>query len=221
MERPSPQLHAVSAVPFETLEDRPLLLLLHGLGADEHDLLPVARQLGLDDVVVSLRAPLPWGPGWAWAAVGDDPTRRTASMRPSAEAVLAWLDALPGGGLGTPRRVRLLGFSQGGALALTLLRLAPLRFDAAVVLAGFVPDEREDDSALAGVRPPVLWGRGDDDPVIPEDAIARTAAWLPDHTTPTVRVYPGLTHGISGDELADVRAFLADDTPEDAPLPPA
>ena len=221
MDQPPTPLHAVSTGPLETVEGRSLLLLLHGLGADERDLLPLGGQLGLDDAVVSLRAPLPWGPGWAWAAVGDDPTRRTASMRPAARAVLAWLDALPSGGLGGPARVRLLGFSQGGALALTLLRLAPERFDAAVVLAGFVPDEQEDDARLAEVRPSVFWGRGDADPVIPPDAIVRTAAWLPAHARAEVRVYSGLTHGISGDELADVRAFLADDTPEHAPLPPA
>ncbi len=220
MDRPTDPLHAVSTRPIDTLEGRPLLLLLHGLGADEQDLLPVGAALGLEDAVVSLRAPLPWGPGWAWAPVGQDPTRR-ASLRPAAQAVLDWLDGLPAAGAGTPGRIRLLGFSQGGALALTLLRLAPQRFAAAVVLAGFVPEEQEDDAALAARRPPVLWGRGDADPVIPVAAVERTAAWLPRVAAAEVRVYPGLTHGISQDELADVRAFLADDTPEAAPLPPA
>lgn len=207
-DRPAP-LHAVAATPVERLEGRRLLLLLHGLGADERDLLPLAPELGLDDVVVSLRAPLPWGPGWAWTEVRDDPTRRTGSMRPAAEAVLAWLDDAAES-FGRPAEVRLLGFSQGGALALTLLRLAPDRFSAAVVLAGFVPEEAEDDGPLAARRTPVLWGRGDADAVIPAEAIARTAAWLPAHSAPVVRVYPGLAHGISVEELEDVRSFLTD-----------
>ncbi|MFD1722250.1 alpha/beta hydrolase [Amnibacterium endophyticum] len=201
-------LTAVSAGPLDDLAGHRLLVLLHGLGADERDLLPLAPELALDDAVVSLRAPLPWGPGFAWAEVRDDPTRRTGSMRPAAEAVLAWLDGATAA-LGEPAEVRLLGFSQGGALALTLLRLAPERFASAVVLAGFVPEDDEDDAALAAVRPPVLWGRGDADPVIPAAAIDRTSGWLPAHSALTERVYPGLAHGISIEEIADVRAFLA------------
>lgn len=207
MASPVPALHAVADGPIDRLEGRRLLVLLHGLGADEQDLLPLGGELGLDDAVVSLRAPLAWGPGFAWAEVREDPTRRTGSMRPGAEAVLAWLDSAQEA-FGRPDEVRLLGFSQGGALALTLLRLEPRRFSAAVVLAGFLPEDEEDDAGLEAVRPPVFWGRGDADPVIPAAAVARTAAWLPDRSRLTERVYPGLTHGISAEELADVRRFL-------------
>jgi phospholipase/carboxylesterase len=47
------------------------------------------------------------------------------------------------------------------------------------------------------------------DGVITQDAVARTAAFLPAHSTLTERVYPGLGHGISAQEVADVREFLA------------
>lgn len=217
MDAPPTVLHAVSAGPLESLEGRPLLLLLHGLGADEQDLLPLGPELALPDAVVALRAPLPWGPGWAWTAVTDDPARRTGSLAPAAGAVLSTVDALVGR-LGTPSAVRLLGFSQGGALALTLLRLAPRRFAAAVVLAGFLPDEHLPDEQLAEVRPPVFWGRGDADAVIAPEAIARTAAWLPGHARLEERVYPGLGHGISAEELGDARGFLQRGTPDDRPL---
>ena len=46
--------------------------------------------------------------------------------------------------------------------------------------------------------------------MIPAEAVERTAAWLAGHADAVVRVYPGLSHGISPDELADVAAFLAD-----------
>ena len=41
------------------------------------------------------------------------------------------------------------------------------------------------------------------------DVHARTAAFLPTHTTLVERIYPGLGHGISADEIEDVREFLA------------
>ncbi|MGN6744502.1 MAG: alpha/beta hydrolase [Amnibacterium sp.] len=182
-----------------------LLVLLHGRGADEHDLLPLAEALALPDRVASLPGPVPWQGGRAWveqtpSAAGD------AFLDPAAQAVLEWLDGRPR----VARRIRLLGFSQGGALALQLLRAAPDRFASAVVLAGFVPtvdDPR--DEAVARVHPPVFYGHGAIDPVIPRDAVDRTRTWLAAHTAVEEREYPMLGHAISAAELADVATFLA------------
>ena len=41
----------------------PLLVMLHGIGADEHDLMPIATQLDPRLMVVSLRAPHPYSIG--------------------------------------------------------------------------------------------------------------------------------------------------------------
>jgi phospholipase/carboxylesterase len=96
-------------------------------------------------------------------------------------------------------------------MALPLLRTRPERVAAAVVLSGFVTDESQPaDDALVASRPPVFWGRGDADPLIWPEAIERLASWLPEHATPTVRVYPGVGHGVSDQELDDVRACLAE-----------
>lgn len=198
-------LATVASAPIGSLEGHRLLVLLHGYGADEHDLLPIAPALGGDDVVVSLRGPLSLeGGGAAWADGPREDILRGAGIGDAVDDVLAWLDGI--GSAGAPSSVRLLGFSQGGAVALSLLRRAPERFDRVVVLAGFATDEPSEDTAASG--PQVFWGRGDADPVIPADAIARTAEWLEAYSDATIRVYPGLGHGISAEELADVAAFL-------------
>lgn len=199
------RLEAVAETPLDSLEGRRLLVLLHGYGADEHDLLPIVPSLGLDDAVVSLRGPLSLeGRGAAWADGPGEDILSGAGIGDAADDVLAWLDGAET--LGAPSAVRLLGFSQGGAVALSLLRRAPERFDRVVVLAGFVTDEAAEQTASSG--PPVFWGRGDADPVIPPEAVARTAAWLGARADATIRVYPGLGHSISAEELADVAAFL-------------
>ena len=200
---------AVATAPIDTLTGRRLTLLLHGLVANERDLLPLASAFG-DDVVIALRGPMPWGPGFSWADPTPDSTRAGSALGAAADAVAAWLDGLPAAGLGTPAAVRLLGFSQGGALALTMLRRAPERYERLVVLAGFVPEEPEagDTALAANPAVPVFWGRGDADAVIAADAIARTAVWLPRHAAATIRVYPGLAHAISDAELADAATFL-------------
>lgn len=198
-----------SATPFDSLEGRSLTLVLHGFGADELDLLPIAPALG-SAPALSLRAPVRYGPGWSWAPVDPAGPLRGVGLDDAAEAVLAWLDEVTAGPLGRPDSVRLLGFSQGGATALQLLRHAPERFDAAVLLSGFVPPGgHEGDVRLATLRPPVFWGRGDADAVIPAEAVDRTTGWLAGHAAAVERVYPGLAHGIAAEELADVAAFLA------------
>ena len=40
------------------------------------------------------------------------------------------------------------------------------------------------------------------------DSIERTDAWLPSHSTPTIRIYEDLGHAISEQELKDLAAFL-------------
>jgi phospholipase/carboxylesterase len=127
------------------------------------------------------------------------------------DAIWAWVDAnAPADAPVIP-----LGFSQGGLMALQLLRTRPERIAATVVLSGLIaPGAGPVDPApfndvmLATSRPPVFWGRGDADQVIWPAAIERLAAWLPAHADATMRVYPGLAHGVNEDEMNDVRAFL-------------
>lgn len=202
-------LHAVSPRPIDSLTGRRLLVLLHGYGADERDLLPLAAELDLPDAVIALRAPIDLGPGAAWFDGPRDEVLRGSGLDQAAGRVLDLLDALAAD-RGAPGPVRLLGFSQGGAVAMAALRRDPQRFDRVVLLSGFTPQGAEPGDEALRTRPAtVFWGRGDADEVIPPDAVARTAAWLAAHAEATVRVYPGLGHAIAADEVLDVRAFLA------------
>ncbi|MDN4616272.1 dienelactone hydrolase family protein [Leifsonia sp. F6_8S_P_1B] len=212
---PAPDLHLDrDAVLWSAGErdraGRPLLVLLHGYGSDEADLFGIAAYLPLEPVIASLRAPIPEGPGFAWFSrftnVAADPLAGNADA--AARAVLEWLDEQPVVPTG------LLGFSQGGALALQLLRLAPERFDYAVQLSGFVVQgSQQGDAALAERQPPVFWGRGTLDDSIPATSLDRTTDWLPQHSSLDARIYEGLGHGISPLELGDISAFIRANLP--------
>lgn len=187
--------------------ERTLLVLLHGYGSHEGDLFGLVPYLPDELVVAAVRAPLapPWpAPGHSWYPIegldGRDPTAVTAA----AERLIEWVDAVaPGAPVG------LLGFSQGAAVSIQALRVAPERFAFAVALAGYAsPGELPGDPVLADRRPPVFWGRGTHDDVIPAALVAHTSEWLPAHTELSGRVYTGLGHSVSEQELADVRAFL-------------
>ena len=208
-----PSLVQWSAVEAER-DGRPLLVLLHGVGSHEGDLIALAPYLPQQFVVASLRAPLPHGDGFSWYPLSTRGAPDPGAVDDAAEAVLAWLDSL---GAHHPS-VSLLGFSQGGSLSLQLLRHAPERFAFAAVLAGFVVPAAGDDAtleraaarddAVTAARPAVFYGRGDVDQVIPADAVERTSAWLETHADAEQTVYPGLAHGISQEELDDLNAFI-------------
>lgn len=187
---------------------RPLIVLLHGYGSHEGDLFGLAPYLPLEPVLASLRAPIPMGPGNAWFPLQESAkgfTSAPADIAAATDALLAWIDALEV----APSSVGLLGFSQGGAMAIELLRARPGQFAYAAVLAGFVTElPNANDVALAEVAPPVFWGRGTADAVIARDRIDRTQAWLPGHSTLTERIYEGLGHSVSEAELDDLTRFL-------------
>ncbi|MBK4347572.1 alpha/beta hydrolase [Lacisediminihabitans changchengi] len=188
----------------QALASRPLLVLMHGRGSNERDLASLAPLLPAELVTVSLRAPLPLGDGYSWFPPAEPGLPAPTAAAAATDAVLAFLDSLPPTG-----QVGLLGFSQGGAMVTHLLRSEPERFAAGVVLSGFsLAGELPGDAVLASLRPPVFWGRDVADPVISPDAIDRTAAWLPVHSTAVVREYPGVGHSISREELDDVTEFL-------------
>jgi phospholipase/carboxylesterase len=191
---------------------KPLVVLIHGYSGTENTLFDV---VSADDgvqagnvVLASLRGPVDASIGGnAWFEPGDRAIGEPAAEQVDlpAQAILEWLDTLD------YSSVSLFSFSQGGLTALQLLRHAPRRFAATVVLGGCVaPDVRESDAEVTRVRPKVFYGMGEVDEAIPAKAIERSHLWLAEHTAPTFSNYPGLGHAISPEELADAMRFIVD-----------
>jgi phospholipase/carboxylesterase len=197
--------NVIWSAPERDRGDRPLLVLLHGYGSHEGDLFQLSPRLPLAPVIASVRAPISESGGWAWFSLAEravgEPTTQDADA--AAGALLDWLDTLAYTSVG------LLGFSQGAVVALQALRRDPTRFSSIVALSGFVaPGDSPGDAQLIATRPPVFWGRGTEDRIIPDEAIERTSEWLPRHSTSTIRIYERLAHAVSSDELTDIAAFL-------------
>jgi len=187
--------------------DRPLLVMMHGWSYDETHLFRVAPRLPPELVIASVRARTAEAGGYAWFPSAGNPigNPRPRVANTATDEVMTWLDTLR-----TPSSIGLLGFSQGGAMALQLMRHAPGRFAYAVNLAGFVVDDAQPgDQELVRSRPPVFWGRGEHDGVIPTSALVRTSGWLAGHATADIRVYPRLGHDVAGQEVGDLAAFIA------------
>lgn len=214
---------------LRALSNRPLLLLMHGFGSFEGDLIGLAPHLPRAFVCASPRAPLVAPPpivnGFAWWPLPLGPDGLPLRQQPPNEfvgsgphtaalALFEWLDSLDervrehsgSSGLGT---VVPMGFSQGGCMVTSLLRMQPDRFACGVNCSGFVaPGEFGGDEALAAVRPPLFWGRDEADPIIDESRVALTSQWAPAHTALEAKLYDGILHGIGAEELVDISRFL-------------
>ncbi|HEX7349884.1 esterase [Brachybacterium sp.] len=197
----SPRIDEAAAIR-STDQERPVVLLLHGLGSHEGDLAGLAGFLPEDFDYVSLRAIFRYGPGYAWFEMPVDPQRPEA-ITPAAEAVEGWI-------AGQSRRVvGAIGFSQGGLLALHLLRRDARALDFVVNLSGRpFPAPLPGDLALAAVRPPALWGHGGLDPLFGGEHERIVRDWMGEHTRLEEERRPQLGHAVDEIELRALAAFL-------------
>jgi phospholipase/carboxylesterase len=150
------------------------LVLLHGRGADEHDLAPLLDLLDPEQRLVGLapRGPLALPPGGShWYVVREIGFPDGETFLATFAQASDWLDAALAGVSVSPERTVLGGFSQGAVMSYAL-GLATVRKRPAGILAmsGFIPtvDGFElDPESRAGM--PVSISHGTYDPVINVD----------------------------------------------------
>lgn len=192
----------------------PAVFVLHGRGADEKDLLPVAKRLPDELAVVSLRAPDRLMGGYTWYELempdGDlhrsqpnaDEFRRSLDLVAESVAVATEaydLDA---------ERIGLLGFSQGAITSLSLLLEHPDDFAWVVALHGYLAESHTEQAPESIESKPVFVGSGSTDQVIPSKRAEAAAERLREAgCTVESGVYRS-AHGIGPDELADVVAWV-------------
>ncbi len=151
----------------------PLLVLLHGLGGNAAGMADWARQLDPRFLCLSLEAPYPYAPDayrWFDVEFRDNAIRvNVDEAQASRRAVIQIInDAVMGLGA-DPRRVYLLGFSQGATLAYGIALTAPRKLRGMVGIAGRVLPEFAALAAAPGeLRHLTLFiQQGNEDPIIP------------------------------------------------------
>lgn len=203
------------------MPNRPLFLCLHGWGSNEDDLANMMQYVAPYNDFVALRAPLvlqePVGIGnftqpgaYSWLHDGV-PTGEDLDY--DAFAAASAIDTWVAQHIPDERAVVPIGFSQGGLLAIELLRVHPERYYGSICLSGFmapgiVPGTHPADDRLALLDIPVFYGYGSRDNVIPKFMTYETLAWLEEHTWLTAHEYHGLDHAVSLEEFADIRDWL-------------
>jgi phospholipase/carboxylesterase len=137
-------VHLVRQPTIET-GTPPLLLLLHGLGSNEHDLYGLAPFLDERFLIISVRAPNTLGPGsYAWFDVDftpQGPTINPAQEEASRNTLLTFLNEAITTYSADPKRVYLMGFSQGAIMSASVALTHPELVAGVVLMSGRILPE--------------------------------------------------------------------------------
>eukprot|EP00297_Palpitomonas_bilix_P011352 CAMPEP_0113918500 /NCGR_PEP_ID=MMETSP0780_2-20120614/33392_1 /TAXON_ID=652834 /ORGANISM="Palpitomonas bilix" /LENGTH=261 /DNA_ID=CAMNT_0000918327 /DNA_START=179 /DNA_END=967 /DNA_ORIENTATION=+ /assembly_acc=CAM_ASM_000599 len=235
---------------FDAKDDNMTCIFLHGLGDSGHGWAPIAQRLQRDFPM--MRAVLPHAPvrpvtlnmGMMMPAWFDLPELPTAdgvgsssvassmlkmkldgielSITELEDIVKAEAEALPKKGDGEERALFVLGFSQGGAVALSaLLRQGAQQWAGCMALSTWLPDQLAEEERERGVeegahvRKNVFIGHGREDPLVPFPLSYKTKELLaklgfaPEH-----HGYAGMQHEVSLEEVSDITDFIKKAVPD-------
>jgi phospholipase/carboxylesterase len=156
-------------------ETQPLVIMLHGWTGDEDGMWVFEKVLPDSWWKATFRAPhpLPAG-GFSWTEASPDDNPRLTDFRTSVEALMTTIADIEERFHLQRDRFVLMGFSQGAAVAFSVLPLANWKPAAIVSLAGFMPR----DASFDGSELPVFWGHGIRDEIVSIDLARQIVEYL-------------------------------------------
>jgi phospholipase/carboxylesterase len=193
--------------PAPTPGDAPTLLLLHGTGGDENDLLPLGRSLDPTAALLSPRGPVMEGSMprfFRRLAEGvfdhEDLVLRTHQLAEFVD------QAATAYGL-NPARITAVGFSNGANIAASLLLLHPSTLRGAVLLRAMVPFDATPRPDLTGTD--VLIAAGRNDPIVSTDHPERLADMLRASGASVDLTWANAGHGLTQGDVDAAREWIS------------
>ena len=203
-------LRYVKKVPSGVPDDAelPLVIVMHGRGADSNDLADIAPYLGHGYRFLFPNAPRPFEPypgmsfGFTWF---DGWPAEPNSFRESRAAILEFIDQALAKYPTPAGKVIISGFSQGGMMALDAGFRTEHPIAAIVCMSGAI-----NEAELPPFKPiPVLVLHGTADDMIPVNAARRTRTVLEEHAIDTEYHELSMGHHVTDESLRIVRDFMA------------
>jgi predicted esterase len=198
-----------------TEDGAPTLLLLHGTGGDENDLVPLARMVAPGAALLSIRGNVLEGGAPRFfrrlrEGVFDmeDLRRRTGELGDFVEAAGARYGF-------SPDTLYALGFSNGANVAASLLLSRPAALAGGVLIRAMVPFEPTARPDLTGVA--VLLSQGRMDPLIPAANAERLAALLGEAGAEVELAWQAGGHGLTEGDVLVARRWLTEHAFRTAP----
>jgi phospholipase/carboxylesterase len=187
---------------------RAAMILLHGRGASAEDIMTIATEIQQPGwtYIAPQAAGGAWYPNPFTAPLATNEPYLSAALDMLASLVQRAEARVPA------QRIVLLGFSQGGCLTLEFAARHARRYGGVVGLsAGLIgPDGTPRDYGGDFDGTPLFLGCSDVDPYIRKERVIESGQVFEKlGAKVTVRLYPGMAHTVSGDELESVRELVA------------
>jgi predicted esterase len=185
-----------------------VVIILHGRGADAHDILPLAHEIDVPHVawLAPDAAQNAWYPDRFMQPLANNEPWLTSALA----FVQRTVEQVVSGGV-PAERIVLAGFSQGACLALEYAARNAQRYGGVIAFAGGLigPDNTPRDYAGSFHGTPVFIGVGDQDHHIPVSRSAESAdVFTRLGAQVDFRVYKGLPHTIIDDQIQAARAIV-------------
>lgn len=186
----------------------PPLLLLHGTGGNERDLLRLGRALSPGSALLSPRGDVnEGGAARFFARLGEgvfDPAEVTKRTHTLAD----WIEAASKKHGIDASRLLALGFSNGANIAATLLQLRPNAIGGGVLIHPMVVlDQPAAPNSLTGKR--VLLLNGSVDPIVPKDHPPRLAMLLRAGGADVTQQFLTASHNLTPGDVAAAQGWFA------------
>ena len=197
-----------------TPDHAPLMILLHGYGSNEKDLIQLAPMLHGDMRFISVRAPHTLDLGmFGWFPLGFTPTGITVDYAAAEEARLQFIAFLkeiiaeyqPAG-----NKVFLMGFSQGSVMSYMTAFSEPELLHGVIACSGQLPEKRLPDDNASLRKLPFLVMHGIYDDVLPIAKGRAAEEFLQQRVDDLIyREYP-IAHQIADDGITLIQNWLVD-----------
>ncbi len=199
--------------PLTESNAAPLIVLLHGYGADMNDLFSLASELPDEALIIAPQAPhrLPWG-GYAWWNFQQSDTGVKSDFdqaNRSIETLQLFLDQIEEKYSYNRNKVILLGFSQGGMISYATAFRRPEFFCGVLALSSYLmPEIMPEEEPNGSTLPPFFISHGTEDPVLSVEGAQKSRDYLLSLDAKVeYHEYP-MVHGINPDNLLDARKWI-------------
>lgn len=204
-------------LPAKKTNKTPVLILLHGYGSNEADLFDLSKTMDPRFITFSLRAPNPSKEGgFCWYELEFTADKTFKYDYRQAELSRAKIRSFISNACKTfgvdSTQVFLLGFSQGAIMAYDLAISAPAKIKGVIALSGRLMKEStvQKTNVLQLAKVNFFIGHGNFDNVIHVEEAEKAQVFLKEKKVENITLkYYDMPHSLSGQELNDIKAWLA------------